>query len=112
MASKRSQPAGSNASGEQPDEGCPADDAQLEHDEASELDAAEEAVRRAKEQLREARRAYWQLRRQAVQRLKNVREMSVGEIVDQTLKQVKRRPGPSVVVAVLAGFLLGRLFRR
>lgn len=112
MASEMSPQGGSEESGVRPDEGRPAASFQSEHDEPCELDAAAEAVRRAKEELREARRAYWQLRRQAVERLAHVREMSVGEVVDKTLKQVKRHPGPSVVVAVLAGFFLGRLFRR
>jgi ElaB/YqjD/DUF883 family membrane-anchored ribosome-binding protein len=90
----------------------PSDDTHRDADELPELEAAEEAVRQAKEQLREARRAYWQVRRQAVEQLKQLREMSVGEVVDGTLKRVKRYPGPSLLVAVVVGFFLGKLFRR
>ena len=88
------------------------DDPGLDGDDTLDLDAAEEAVRRAKEQLKDARRRYWQVRRQAVEQLKQIREMSVGEVVDGTLKQVKRHPGPSVLVAAGIGFFLGRLCRR
>ena len=103
MANKKPQQSEPDDPGEQPS---------CDEAEPSEVEAAAEAVRRAKHQLREARRAYWQLRRQTVDQLKQIREMSVGDLVDDTLKRVKRHPGPSVIVAVLAGFFLGRLFRR
>jgi len=44
--------------------------------------------------------------------LKRVREKRVGDLVDDTLKLVKKHPGPSVVLAAVVGFWLGRLFRR
>lgn len=106
MPSKKPQSAQSDAAEDRPDE-IPSNGADL-----SEVELAEEAVRRAKQQLKEARQAYTQIRRQAVDQLKQIREKSVGDLVDDTLKQVKRYPGPSVIVAVLAGFFLGRLFRR
>jgi ElaB/YqjD/DUF883 family membrane-anchored ribosome-binding protein len=106
MANKKPQQSEPDDPGDRPEQ-PPCDDA-----DGSEVEAAAEAVRRAKLELREARRAYWQLRRQTVDQLKQIREMSVGDLVDDTLKRVKRHPGPSVIVAVLAGFFLGRLFRR
>jgi ElaB/YqjD/DUF883 family membrane-anchored ribosome-binding protein len=106
MASKKPQQAESDKTSERPDETL-CDDGEI-----SDVEVAEEAVRRAKQQLKEARQAYWQLRRQAVEQLKQIREKSVGDLIDGTLKHVKRHPGPSVIVAVLAGFFLGRLFRR
>lgn len=105
MASKKRRQAEPDKTSDKPDE-------PLCDDDASEVEAAEEAVRRAKQQLKEARQAYWQLRRRAVEELKQIREKSVGDLVDGTLDQVKRRPGPSILVAVLVGFFLGRLFRR
>ena len=80
--------------------------------EASEIEAAEEGLRRAKEEFKKARQAYRQVRSHAVDQLKQVREMSLGDLVDQTLKQVRKHPGPGVLIAAILGFFLGRLFRR
>ena len=74
--------------------------------------AAEEAVRRAEAELTKAQEAYARVRRQATEQLKRVREKRLGDLVDDTLKLVKRHPGPSVVLAAVVGFWLGRLFRR
>ena len=74
--------------------------------------AAEEAVRRAEAELTKAQAAYARVRRQATEQLKQIREKRVGDLVDDTLKLVKRHPGPSVVLAAVVGFWLGRLFRR
>jgi ElaB/YqjD/DUF883 family membrane-anchored ribosome-binding protein len=73
---------------------------------------AEEAVRRAKEELRKARLWYQQVRQQTTDRVKRLRESSCGDVARSTMKLVRRHPGPSVLVAVLIGFFLGRLFRR
>jgi ElaB/YqjD/DUF883 family membrane-anchored ribosome-binding protein len=81
-------------------------------DESPEVQAAEEAVHRAEQELKNARALYEQVRQQATDRLKQVREKTVGEVIDGTLKLVKRYPGPGVLVAALLGFFLGRLFRR
>lgn len=107
-----SQPTESGVSSEPSDVGRAAGEAECGGGETSAVEAAAAAVRQAKQQLKEARQAYWQIRRHAVERLKEVREMSVGDVVEETLKQVKRYPGPSVIVAALVGFFLGRLFRR
>ena len=45
-------------------------------------------------------------------RLKAVREKSVGDLIDGTLELVKKHPGPGVILAAIIGFFLGRLFRR
>ena len=81
-------------------------------DQSPEVRAAEKAVHRVEEELKKARALYEQVRRQATDRLKQVRGKTVGDMVDGTLKLVKRYPGPGVVVAALLGFFLGRLFRR
>jgi ElaB/YqjD/DUF883 family membrane-anchored ribosome-binding protein len=112
VASNKPQQAAKAASAEEAQASPAADDARCDNGEPSDLETAEEALQRAKEGLKEARRAYRQLRGQAVAQLKQVREMSVGDAVDSALKQVRRYPGPSVIVAVLVGLFLGRLFRR
>ena len=78
----------------------------------AEIEAAEEGVRRAKEELKKARQAYQEIRKTAVDQLKQVREMSFGELVDDALRRVRQHPGPGVLIAALVGFFLGRLFRR
>lgn len=77
-----------------------------------EIEAAEATVRRAKVELKKAEDLYQHVRQQAADRLKQIREKTVADVVDGTLKTVKRHPGPSVIVAALIGFFLGRLFRR
>ncbi|HUT93688.1 MAG TPA: hypothetical protein VMY37_29765 [Thermoguttaceae bacterium] len=81
-------------------------------DRSPEVTAAEEAVLRAEAELTKAQAAYARVRRQATEQLKRVREKRLGDLVDDTLKLVKRHPGPSVVLAAVVGFWLGRLFRR
>ena len=81
-------------------------------DRSPEVTTAEEAVRRAEAELTKAKAAYARVRRQATEQLKRVREKRLGDLVDDTLKLVKRHPGPSVVLAAVVGFWLGRLFRR
>jgi ElaB/YqjD/DUF883 family membrane-anchored ribosome-binding protein len=81
-------------------------------DRSPEVTAAEEAVRRAEGELQKAKEAYYRVREQATEQLKRVREKRLGDLVDDTRNLVKKHPGPSVVLAALAGFWLGRLFRR
>lgn len=79
---------------------------------ASECCSRSEALKRAKEEFEKARALYECVRQQAAERVNSVRETTVGEVIDGVLEEVKRHPGTSLVVAALAGFLLGRLFRR
>ena len=81
-------------------------------DEVPEVRAAEEAVRRAQEELERARELYVDVRRQATEQIRQVRGKTVGELVDGVLKLVKKHPGPGVVIAALIGIFLGRIFRR
>lgn len=73
---------------------------------------AEEAIRRAEMGLEEARRLYRRARRKAVRRLRRIRQTSASDLVDHTLKLVKRYPGPSLAAALFLGFLVGRSTRR
>lgn len=77
-----------------------------------EVEAAEAAIHRAEAELRKAREVYGQVRQQAAEPLKRVRETTMGDVIDRTLKLVKKHPGPGVVLAAAIGFFLGRLFRR
>ena len=79
---------------------------------SAEVCSAAEALKRAKAELEKARAFYENVRQQAAERLKSVRETSLGDLIDGTLEVVKRRPGTSLAIAALAGFFLGRLFRR
>jgi ElaB/YqjD/DUF883 family membrane-anchored ribosome-binding protein len=98
---------------EGPDRGAaPSDATEAAVDDSPEVTAAERAVRRAEAELEKARELYNQVRRQATEQLNRVREKTMGELADDTLKLVRKYPGPSVVIAILVGFFLGRLFRR
>ena len=76
------------------------------------MQKAAEAVRRMEAELEKAQQHYRKVRQKATDRLKAVREKSVGDLIDGTLTVVKRHPGPGMIVAALIGFFLGRLFRR
>ncbi|NLS92299.1 MAG: hypothetical protein GXX96_08985 [Planctomycetaceae bacterium] len=84
----------------------------VEPDETPEVKAAAEAVRRAKEEFEKACATYENLRREAVDRIRKLRESTVGDVVEGSLETVRRHPALGVGLAVLVGFFLGRLFRR
>jgi len=65
-----------------------------------------------REQLSEARRTYENARQETVERLRQLREGPAGEGWDRLKETVRRHPGPSVIVALVLGIFLGRLFRR
>ncbi len=73
---------------------------------------AAKAVRRAEAELEKAQQLYGKVRQEATDRLKAVREKSLGDLIDGTLEVVKKHPGPGLIVATMIGFFLGRLFRR
>ncbi len=89
-----------------------ADGSQERADQSPKIRKAADAVRRAEAELQKARNLYQKVRQQATDRLKAAREKTVGDLIDGTLETVKKHPGPGVIVAVLIGFFLGRLFRR
>jgi hypothetical protein len=78
----------------------------------SETCSAADALKRAKAELEKAQAFYEHVRQQTAERLKAVRETSVGDMLDGTLETVKRHPGATLTLAALLGFTLGRLFRR
>jgi len=81
-------------------------------DQSPRVRKAAEAVRRAEAELEKAQQLYQKVRQEATDRLRAIREKSVGDLLDGTLEVVKRHPGPGVIVAAMLGFFLGRLFRR
>ncbi len=48
---------------------------------------------------------------QAADKLKQVREKTVGDVIDCTLEAVRKHPGAGLTVAALLGFFLGRLLK-
>jgi ElaB/YqjD/DUF883 family membrane-anchored ribosome-binding protein len=74
--------------------------------------SAAEALRRARAELKTAQAFYKQVRQQAAERLEAIRRTSIGDVLDCSLKAVKRHPAAGLTIAALIGFYLGRLFRR
>jgi ElaB/YqjD/DUF883 family membrane-anchored ribosome-binding protein len=73
---------------------------------------AEAAVDRAQRELQRLRGRYAESREGVVEHLRRFRESPAGETWQHVRKLVRRHPGPSVIVAMLAGLFLGRFFRR
>lgn len=79
---------------------------------SNEVCSAADALKRAKAEFEKAQAFYENVRQQATDRLKSVREASVGDAINGTLDTVRRHPGASLTVAAIIGFFLGRLLRR
>jgi ElaB/YqjD/DUF883 family membrane-anchored ribosome-binding protein len=81
-------------------------------DERPEIQAAEEAVRRARRELEHAQQVCRELRENAGKKIEHLREQNVGDAIECTLSMVRKHPGPGLLIAAFFGFFLGRLFRR
>jgi ElaB/YqjD/DUF883 family membrane-anchored ribosome-binding protein len=81
-------------------------------DEMPQVRAAQEAVQRAREELDKSMAKYQNVRDEAADKIKGLGETGLGDLVDESLAYVRRHPGRGVVAAVVAGFFLGKLFRR
>ena len=92
------------ANAPKPDE-TPGDQAEL-------LRVAAETMRRAEAEWRRAQEGYEKLKREAVARVKSAREATFGQMIDGILAAVRKYPGPGVLVALVAGYFCGRLFRK
>ena len=55
---------------------------------------------------------YEKAKQEAVERIDGARQLTLGDVVDSTLKTVRKHPGPGLILAAAVGFFLGRLFRR
>jgi len=102
--------AGPEANGPEPNDAGPA--SAPGPNDPPEVHAAAEAVEKAKAALREAQECYQRVRKEATERLKQARETRVGDLIDGLLGLVRKYPGAGVITALLAGFFLGRRFRR
>ena len=74
--------------------------------------SAADAVSAAKAELHNAQEMYRRVCRETAERVGVVREKKVGDLLDATLETVRKHPGKGVVVALLAGIVLGRLFKK
>lgn len=81
-------------------------------DERPEVQAAEEAVRRARDEFVKAQEAYQRLRDAAGQGCEHLREQNVGDLIAGAMSFVRKNPGPGVLIAAALGFFFGRLFSR
>ncbi len=84
----------------------------IEPDEQPEVKAAAEAVRRAKEEFEKACATYKDLRKEATDQVRKLRESTVGDVLDGSLKMVRKHPALGIGLAAMIGFFFGRLFRR
>jgi ElaB/YqjD/DUF883 family membrane-anchored ribosome-binding protein len=81
-------------------------------DERPEIQAAEEAVRRAREQLEQAQQYCQQLHSQTAAEWRDLREANFRDLLEKSLAFVRKNPGVGVSVAAILGFFVGRIFRR
>jgi hypothetical protein len=81
-------------------------------EETAEATCCAEAVRRAKAELQKAQQMYEDVRRRAAEKVEAVRKTTVGDVLDTTLNAIRKYPGKGLMAAAVAGFLLGRLFKR
>ncbi len=73
--------------------------------------AAAEAIERARVELQRAQEFYQQVRQEAAEQIKQVRQTTLGDLFDGLGRLVRKFPGPSLLVALVVGFLLGRKSR-
>lgn len=93
-------------------EGQPAEAPARDPDGCPKVRSAADAVRRAETELKKARELYDKVKREAVERLKGVRQTNLGDVLDGTLAAVKKHPGLGVILSTLIGFLLGRWLKK
>ena len=98
---------------EQPAEEQPTPEVEpVEPDELPEVKAAADAIHRAQAELEKACATYRNLRKEATEQVRKLRESTVGDIVEGSLETVRKHPALGVALATMVGFFLGRLFRR
>ena len=76
------------------------------------IDSAADALAAAREELRKAEARYHQLRERASEKVEEIRETTVGEMVDGALEVVRKYPGQSLLAAFACGFMFDRWLRR
>lgn len=76
------------------------------------VEAAVKQLDSAREQLRKAEAYYEEMKSKAAEQAQQLRETSLGDVVDGVLEFVQKHPGVGVVGAAALGFLLGRTSKR
>ena len=112
MAKKKTVKQSSNSPEDNTPDAAVTDQPDRKVDHSPKVRKAADAVGRAKAELEKAQELYHKVRQEATAKLKNVREKTLGDLIDGTLEMVKKHPGPGLVIAAVVGFFLGRLFRR
>jgi Arc/MetJ-type ribon-helix-helix transcriptional regulator len=90
----------------------PARSATRQTDDQGEFDSAADALRAAQEELHKAQAHYQAMREQAAEKIEEIRSTTVGDMVDGALEIVRKHPGPSLLAALAAGFMLDRWLRK
>ena len=81
-------------------------------EDSKEVSAAAEALKAAQEELKRAQENYHRLREQAAEKVDEIRDTTVGEVVDGALEVVRKYPGSSLLAAFAAGFVVDRWLRK
>ncbi len=81
-------------------------------DERPEVRSAAEALRAAQAELQKAQEQYQQLREQAAETIENVRDTTLGDVVDGALEIVRKHPAASLLAAAACGFMFDRWLRK
>lgn len=81
-------------------------------DEIPEVQSAEQAMHRAREEFEKCQARYQAARQAAVAEVRGLREKNFADIVADVLNYVRRHPGQGLAGALLSGFFLGRIFRK
>jgi ElaB/YqjD/DUF883 family membrane-anchored ribosome-binding protein len=76
------------------------------------IHSVNDAVARARAEFERAQQVYEKYRGQAVEQLRQVRQKTVGEVMDEAVALVRKYPGPSLLIGLLIGFFLGRKISR
>ena len=81
-------------------------------DDSPEIRSAADAFKAAQEELKKAQANYHQLREQASQKVEEIRDTTVGDMVDGALEVVRKYPGSTLLAAFACGFMVDRWLRR
>ncbi len=76
------------------------------------VQSAADALRAAREELRRVEEQYQKVRQQAAEKIEQVRDTTVGDMLDGALEIVRQHPGPSLLAAVAFGIMLDHWLRR
>lgn len=81
-------------------------------DEIPQVQQAEQALHRAREEFEKCQAQYQAAKQAAVEEVRSLREKNFADVLADVLNYVRRHPGQGLIGALLSGFFLGRIFRR